>query len=160
MEAAKDQEVKISQLDRSIETLRGVASPDATLIRTEVNRQEEKIYDNFNAMTARLSQVEEGISRARKNLEGQLRSNAEVNEKLDLLTGRLEKIEQEEGGYNYRGTQEDLQSEMEDFQKLLSQLEVAGRGATGQIDFAHKTQIQEPLNTFETKMMLHNKNNE
>jgi hypothetical protein len=29
-----------------------------------------------------------------------------------------------------------------------------------QMDFAHKTQIQEPLTTFETKMMLHNKNNE
>jgi hypothetical protein len=30
----------------------------------------------------------------------------------------------------------------------------------GQIDFNQKIQLQEPLSTFETKMMLHNKNNE
>lgn len=30
----------------------------------------------------------------------------------------------------------------------------------GQLDFNNKIHIQEPLNTFETKMMLHNKNNE
>ena len=30
----------------------------------------------------------------------------------------------------------------------------------GQVDFNQKIQLQEPLSTFETKMMLHNKNNE
>jgi len=49
---------------------------------------------------------------------------------------------------------------MEDFDKMLTQLEDAGRSTMSQMDFAHKTQIQEPLNTFETKMMFHNKNNE
>ena len=57
MEAAKDQEHKISQLDKNIEQLRSVSSPDPQMIRSEVNKQEEKIYDNFNLMMGRLNQI-------------------------------------------------------------------------------------------------------
>lgn len=78
------------------------------MIRTEVNRQEEQIYDNFNKMMSKLNYVEEGIGKAKRNLEVHLRNNAEVNQKLDTLTDKLERIEKEEGGYDYRGTQEDL----------------------------------------------------
>jgi hypothetical protein len=41
-------------------------------------------------------------------LEHYVRNNAEVNAKLDMMTNKLEKIEREEGGYDYRGTHEDL----------------------------------------------------
>lgn len=43
---------------------------------------------------------------------------------------------------------------------MLACLEESTKSGMTQLDFAHKTQIQEPLNSFETKMMLHNKNNE
>ena len=39
-------------------------------------------------------------------------------------------------------------------------MESTTKSSMNQLDFAHKTQIQEPLNSFETKMMMHNKNNE
>ena len=42
---------------------------------------------------------------------------------------------------------------------MLTSLEESTKSGMTQLDFAHKTQIQEPLNSFETKMMLHNKNN-
>jgi len=58
MDAAKEQEHKISQLDRSIESVRSMSAPDTSMVRTEVNRQEEKIYDNFNQMMGRLNQIE------------------------------------------------------------------------------------------------------
>ena len=56
-------------------------------------------------MMAKLNQIEEGIGNAKHNLESYMRSNQEVNQKLDFLTNKLEKIEREEGGYEYRGTQ-------------------------------------------------------
>ena len=40
-------------------------------------------------MMGRLNQVEEGITKAKRNLEGHLRSSTEVNEKLDVLTSKL-----------------------------------------------------------------------
>jgi archaellum component FlaC len=73
-------------------------------------------------MMNRLNQIEEGIGKARKHLENHMRNNVEVNEKLEGLTNKLEKIEKEEGGYHYRGNQEDLAQEMEDFDKMLKQL--------------------------------------
>lgn len=99
MEAAKDQEYKISQLDRNIQSLRSMVAPDMSVLRNQVNKQEELIYDNFNRMMAKLNSVEEGIGKAKRSLQAHLRSNAEVNEKLDVLTSKLEKIEKEEGGF-------------------------------------------------------------
>ena len=82
-----------------------MVGPDQASLRSEVNQQEEHIYDNFNRMMAKLNQIEEGIGNAKHNLETYMRSNQEVNQKLDFLTNKLEKIEREEGGYEYRGTQ-------------------------------------------------------
>ena len=39
MEAAKDQEHKINQLDINIEQLKSCTSPEPQMIRNEVNRQ-------------------------------------------------------------------------------------------------------------------------
>lgn len=90
-------------------------NPDTNLVKGEVNRQEDLIYDNFNRMMGKLNQIEEGITNSKRNLEQYVRSNAEVNAKLDLMTNKLEKVEKEEGGYDYRGTHEDLLAEVEDF---------------------------------------------
>ena len=57
MEAAKDQELKIVQMDRNIETLKTIVGPDSTSLKNEVNQQEERIYDNFNRMMAKLNQI-------------------------------------------------------------------------------------------------------
>lgn len=48
---------------------------------------------------------------------------------------------------------------MQDFEKMIAELEDNSKKAMGQIDFNHKIHVQEPLNTYETKMMVHNKNN-
>lgn len=90
-------------------------APDTNLIKGEINRQEDLIYDNFNRMMGKLNQIEEGISNSKRSLEQYVRSNGEVNSRLDSLTGKLDKMEKEEGGYEYRGTQEDLLAEVEDF---------------------------------------------
>jgi hypothetical protein len=70
-----------------------VMNPDTNLIKGEVNRQEDLIYDNFNRMMGKLNQIEEGITNSKRNLEQYVRNNAEVNAKLDLMTNKLEKIE-------------------------------------------------------------------
>ena len=57
MEAAKDQELKIVQMDRNIETLKTIVGPDSASLKNEVNQQEERIYDNFNRMMAKLNQI-------------------------------------------------------------------------------------------------------
>lgn len=56
-----------------------MVAPDTSVLRNEVNKQEEYIYDNFNKMMTKLNTVEEGITKAKRNLEGHLRNNAEVN---------------------------------------------------------------------------------
>jgi len=57
MEAAKDQELKIMHLDRNIESLKSIVGPDPSALKNEVNQQEERIYDNFNRMMAKLNQI-------------------------------------------------------------------------------------------------------
>jgi len=76
MEAARDQEQKITQLDRNLDSLRNNMNPDVSQLRGEVNRQEEHINDNFNRMMSRLQQVEEGITNSKRNMEQYIRSNA------------------------------------------------------------------------------------
>lgn len=56
-----------------------MTTPDSSMLKHQVNKQEEHIYGNFNTMMEKLNQVEEGVHKAKHKLEHHLRNNSEVN---------------------------------------------------------------------------------
>lgn len=107
----------------------------------------------------RLNQIEEGISQSRTTAEKNLQINQESEQSMNELLRQLEKLEREEGVREYHGNRDQLMKEVEQFEKILDEESDKMRNLENTVEMAEKTTM-EPLKTFETKIAMHNRNNE
>lgn len=68
-------------------------------------------------------------------------------------------MEKEEGIPEYHGSRDQLYKEVEQFQKILDEETEKIKTTVEALEAGRKTSL-EPLQTFETKIAIHNKNNE
>ena len=124
-----------------------MSNPELGLIKGEIKNQENIIHDNFDKMMLRLSQVEEGISHSKKNLQRNMQMNSQSEESMNELIKQLQKIERDERLPQYHGNKDQLFQEIEEFENILEAETERIRYNEERGEMSKKT-VMQPLQTF------------